>query len=55
LRITYRSLAGPVGAFSPSRRKQAFRRAPSGTTTDGAGLKVWEYEGGSLRKRAPVR
>ena len=50
MRITYRSLPGPAGAFAPSRRKHAFRRTFTPTTHGGASLKVWESEGGSLSK-----
>jgi hypothetical protein len=55
MRITYRTMAGPVGPFSPARRKQAFRRVPVGTSVDGARLKVWESEGGALSKAPTTR
>ena len=51
MRMTYRTLPGPcAGAFAPSRRKHASAPARAPTHSDGARLKVWESEGGSLAK-----
>jgi hypothetical protein len=53
--MTYRMLPGGGAiAFAPSRRKHPSAPARVSTQSDGARLKVWESEGGSLAKDPAV-
>jgi hypothetical protein len=54
--MTYRMLPGPgAGAFAPSRRKHPSAPSRASTQSDGARLRVWESEGGSLAKDSAAR